>query len=542
MRSKGLRLHALPLLLFALAVLAAFALLSRAQTQPTAQAQVTLYPAPTNLTVTRSAGALNVSWNASHNAIKYHINFSNDNRQNWKSASDNHTTTSITITGADDSATYYVAVRAGWNIGGSDRWSDWTESDAIGPYVPPPTATPTSTPTPPPTATPTPTPTPTATPVPGPPPAFSKSIAVNVFYTSATVDETLPAASGGTGNVTYSMSGLPSWATFTAGTRRLTGTAPSSAASVVRATLTATDSATTPKTATMKISITVIADTCSSDTSWYPSTPSAALIKDCNILLAAKSTLSGTSTSLNWSTATNMQTWTGITAPLNPGRVTQLSVWSKSLDGTIPPMLGALSRMELLYLYKNSLTGAIPPEFGALSSLEWLRLDENSLSGSIPAELGDMSALRYMYMQKNGFSGSIPPELGNLSNLFRLNLDYNSSLTSTIPKELGKLTKLNEFRAIDTPLTGGIPKELGSMAALTRLYLYNTANYSHTNKLTGSIPTELGNLSNLQYMSLSRNSLSGSIPTELGGLSKLKRLFLDRNSLSGSIPTEFGNL
>ena len=62
------------------------------------------------------------------------------------------------------------------------------------------------------------------------------------------------------------------------------------------------------------------------------------------------------------------------------------------------------------------------------------------------------------------------------------------------------------------------------------------------NSISGSLPTELGNLSNLTRLAMNRNSLTGAIPSQLGSLSNLSIIGLARNSLSGSLPTSLGNL
>ena len=91
--------------------------------------------APSGVTVTRADGTLTASGYAVNGATKYHITYSSDNMQSWTAASDNHTGSSITISGADNSKTYYIGVRAG-NAGG---WSGWTNSAAAGPLLATPT-------------------------------------------------------------------------------------------------------------------------------------------------------------------------------------------------------------------------------------------------------------------------------------------------------------------------------------------------------------------------------------------------------------------
>ena len=88
------------------------------------------------MTVTRADGTITASGYAVSGAAKYHVTYSSDGMQSWTAASDSHTGSSITITGVVNAKTYIVGVRAG-NAGG---WSVWTNSEAAGPYTPPPSA------------------------------------------------------------------------------------------------------------------------------------------------------------------------------------------------------------------------------------------------------------------------------------------------------------------------------------------------------------------------------------------------------------------
>ena len=89
--------------------------------------------APSSVTVTRADGTVSASWPTVNGATKYHITYSINNKQSWTAASDNHTSSSITISGANNGKTYYLAVRAGNDAG----WSGWTNSAASVPANPP---------------------------------------------------------------------------------------------------------------------------------------------------------------------------------------------------------------------------------------------------------------------------------------------------------------------------------------------------------------------------------------------------------------------
>ena len=204
------------------------------------------------------------------------------------------------------------------------------------------------------------------------------------------------------------------------------------------------------------------------------------LVSDCDALLAAGDTFSGTA-SLNWSASLPISTWDGV----------ELSE--------------SLNRVDALELSGYRLTGMIPAEFGKLSELRELTLsaylcdddgctletgpESNRLTGEIPSELGNLKALTNLDLGGNQLSGEIPSELSRLSNLTFLWLGGNQ-------------------------LTGAIPSELGNLTNLELLWL-------HSNNLSGEIPAELGDLSNLVSLSLGFNQLNGEIPSELGNLTSL---------------------
>ena len=97
---------------------------------------------PGPITVTRADGTLTATWDAVANADKYHINYSSDNKNSWQSFDDEYNLLTITRY-ADNSKTYYVAIRAGKAISNGTLWSGWRVSEASGPIGQPP-ATPAS--------------------------------------------------------------------------------------------------------------------------------------------------------------------------------------------------------------------------------------------------------------------------------------------------------------------------------------------------------------------------------------------------------------
>ncbi len=87
---------------------------------------------PASVSVTRADGALTASWGAVKGATSYHVTYSSDGGGSWSLAASNHAGTSITISGADNSKSYLVGVRAR-NEGGD---SGWRNSPTIAPYTP----------------------------------------------------------------------------------------------------------------------------------------------------------------------------------------------------------------------------------------------------------------------------------------------------------------------------------------------------------------------------------------------------------------------
>ena len=155
------------------------------------------------------------------------------------------------------------------------------------------------------------------------------------------------------------------------------------------------------------------------------------LVSDCNALLEARDPLRGTGT-LNWSENTPISSWDGVTITGTPQRVTNIRLWNKGLNGTIPAALARLTGLKALQFGYNQLTGSMPEELGDLTGLTHLILPNNRLTGTIPLALGNLSILREFKLQNNQLTGTIPAWLGSLSQLRILNLQGNR-LTGPIP-------------------------------------------------------------------------------------------------------------
>lgn len=257
-------------------------------------------------------------------------------------------------------------------------------------------------------------------------------------------------------------------------------------------------------------------------------------LTECEALVALFTQTNGSSwiNHTGWLATNTPCSWYGVTC--TSGHVTQLSLNSNGLNGSIPTELGNLAYLLRLSLTGNHLSGTIPTSLGSLANLQYLFLSNNQLTGSIPAELGNLANLQYLSLPTNQLSGAIPAGLGNLSNLISMSLSTNQ-LSASIPAELGNLDRLQSLSLSSNQLSGSIPASLGGMASLRTLQLTS-------NRLSGSIPAELGIITTLRTLELSNNQLSGSIPPELGNLTNMTRLLLGGNQLSGTIPASLGSL
>ena len=70
--------------------------------------------------------------------------------------------------------------------------------------------------------------------------------------------------------------------------------------------------------------------------------------------------------------------------------VTQISLVSQGLVGTIPSSIGSLTSLTFIEFGSNSLYGAIPSSIGSLTLLQTLWIGNNRLSGSIPSRIGSL--------------------------------------------------------------------------------------------------------------------------------------------------------
>ncbi|KAJ6683001.1 LEUCINE-RICH RECEPTOR-LIKE PROTEIN KINASE FAMILY PROTEIN [Salix koriyanagi] len=118
-------------------------------------------------------------------------------------------------------------------------------------------------------------------------------------------------------------------------------------------------------------------------------------------------------------------------------KLTHLELAVNYFTGQIPVELGALSKLEILYLHLKFLERTITATLCNCTALRAISLIENRLSGEIPSEMGN----KLHNLQMKNSSGRIPVTLSNLSQITLLDLSVNY-LVGEVPEELGKLKNL----------------------------------------------------------------------------------------------------
>ena len=163
------------------------------------------------------------------------------------------------------------------------------------------------------------------------------------------------------------------------------------------------------------------------------------------------------------------------------GRVSELTIQSNALAGTIPPEVGLFANgLVKLSLNSNELEGTLPTSLGLLTALTRLFLQGNQLTGSLPTEMGEMVAMQFLSLSRNLFAGPIPSQLGNVVGLITLDLD-RTDLSGTIPTQLGRMTGLELISLGSTSISGTIPTQFGDLPLLSSVKVART-------NLVGSMP------------------------------------------------------
>jgi Leucine-rich repeat (LRR) protein len=113
-----------------------------------------------------------------------------------------------------------------------------------------------------------------------------------------------------------------------------------------------------------------------------------------------------------------------------------LELGENKLQGSIPDVIYNLKNLSQLSLDQNLFTGTISPLIGKMSKLEILELYENQLTGKLPDSLFSLEALKKIRVGGNKLSGTIPSKMEFLNNTLTEFKAENTLLTGTFPNAL----------------------------------------------------------------------------------------------------------
>jgi len=169
----------------------------------------------------------------------------------------------------------------------------------------------------------------------------------------------------------------------------------------------------------------------------------------------------------NWLTGP-VSTWHGVTVSGNRVRVLRLD--NNNLTGTIPPEIGYLNALTLLYLFVNNLTGSLPDEICNLTQLDNLYLRNNQISGSIPSDIGNLALLINFYANNNQLNGSIPEGINALHQLEKFSVLTNQ-LSGSVPIHPDSIPNLEHLDLNENAFDD--IQDLSSIATLDRFRIQN---------------------------------------------------------------------
>ncbi|WP_417872086.1 immunoglobulin domain-containing protein [Winogradskyella sp.] len=263
-------------------------------------------------------------------------------------------------------------------------------------------------------------------------------------------------------------------------------------------------------------------------------------IHDKNALIAFYNATDGANWTNPWDLNADISTWEGVTVN-TVGRVTELDIRYRKLNGTLPDDLGNLTELRKLTLLglgstSNGLTGSIPSSLCNLTKIEEINIDQLNLTGVIPGCLFNIISLKNVKIDGHGnmLTLDFPDDLSeliNLTSLYLSNVDLSSE--GDFPENILDLTNLERLILFNNELTGSIPTTISNLTKLKELSI-------RAYKMSGSIPDEIGALVNLESLSFNI-PLTGLMPASIGDLIKLKSLRIYGN-IEGEIPASFSKL
>ncbi|CAA7041830.1 unnamed protein product [Microthlaspi erraticum] len=166
-------------------------------------------------------------------------------------------------------------------------------------------------------------------------------------------------------------------------------------------------------------------------------------------------------------------------------RVTRLVYRSRSLTGTISPVIGKLSELKELTLSNNQLVNGLPVDVLNCKKLEVLDVRNNRFSGQIPGNFSRLVRLRILDLSSNKLSGNLN-FLKNLRNLENLSV-ANNLFSGKIPEPAVSFHNLRFFdfsgnRFLEGPVPVMSKTKLQTSPHQTRHILAETPSSNSTKK------------------------------------------------------------